>query len=111
MSVDKASGINHDLIGRIVRNQNLVTTEGTNKNLSGVSGEVRILKGRDEIDISSEARELNKTLYDLKAEIKQVPGTREEKIKIAKARIEDGVYDRDAIIKEVAGSIKDSILI
>jgi anti-sigma28 factor (negative regulator of flagellin synthesis) len=111
MSVDKTSGINHNLIGRIAGNQNLVKPEETKKTSSGVSNETKALRGRDKVEISSEARELHKTLSDLKAEIKQMPDTREEKIKIAKARIEDGAYDRDAVIKEIARSIKDSGLI
>ena len=111
MSVDKTSGINHNLIGRIAGNQNLVKPEETKKTSSDASSEVKTLKGRDKVEISSEAKELHKTLSDLKAEIKQIPDTREEKIKIAKARIEGGVYDREAVIKEVARSIKDSGLI
>lgn len=111
MSVDKTSGINHNLIGRILANQNLVKSEETKKTPSGVSNDAKTLSGGDKVEISSEARELHKTLSDLKAEIKQMPDTRKEKIEIAKARIEAGVYDRDAVIKEVARSIKDSGLI
>ncbi len=111
MSVDKTSGINHNLIGRIAGNQNPVKPEETKKTSPGVSNEVKTLKGRDKVEISSKAKELHKTLSQLKAEIKQIPDTREEKIEIAKARIEGGVYDRDAVIKEVARSIKDSGLI
>ncbi len=111
MSVDKTSGINHNLIGRIAGNQNLVKPEETKKTSSGVSNETEALRGRDKVEISSEARELHKTLSALKAEIKQMPDTREEKIKIAKARIEGGVYDSDAVIKEVARSLKGSGLI
>ncbi len=111
MSVDKASGNNHNLIGRIAGNQNLVKPEETKKTSSGVSSEVKTLKGRDKVEISSEAKELHKTLSYLKAEIKQMPDTREEKIKIAKARIEGGVYDRDPVIKEVARAIKGTGLI
>ena len=111
MSVDKTSGINHNLIGRIAGNQNLVKPEETKKTSSGVSNETETLRGRDKVEISSEARELNKTLSDLKAKIKQVPDTREEKIKIAKARMEGGDYDRDTVIKEVVRSIKGSGLI
>ena len=111
MSVDKTSGINHNLIGRIAGNQNHVKPEETKKTSSGISSEVETLKGRDKVEISSEARALHKTLSDLKAEIKQMPDTREEKIKIAKARIEGGDYDRAEVIKEVARSIKDSGLI
>ena len=108
MSVDKTSGINHNLIGRIAGNQNLVKPEETKKTSSGVSNEAKTVRGSDKVEISSEANELYKTLSGLKAKIKQMPDTREEKIKIAKARIEDGVYDRDAVIKEIARSIKDS---
>ncbi len=111
MSVDKTSGINHNIIGRIAGNQNLVKPEETKKTSSGVSNEVKTLKGRDNVEISSEAKGLHNTLSELKAEIIQIPDTREEKIEIAKTRIEGGVYDRDAVIKEVARSIKDSGLI
>ena len=111
MSVDKTSGINHNIIGRIAGNQNLVKPEEMKKTSTDVSNEVKTLRGGDKVEISSEARELHKTLSDLKAEIKQMPDTREEKIKIAKARIEGGDYDRDAVIKEAARSIKDSGLI
>jgi flagellar biosynthesis anti-sigma factor FlgM len=111
MSVDKTSGINHNLISRIAGNQNLVKPEETKKTSSGVSNEAKALRGGDKVEISSEARELHKTLSDLKAKMKQMPDTREEKIKIVKARIEEGVYDRDAVIKEVARSIKDSGLL
>lgn len=111
MSVDKTSGMNHNLIGRIAGNQNLVKPEETKKTSSDASNEVNALRGRDKVEISSEARALQKTLSDLKAEIKQMPETRGEKIKIAKARIDGGVYDSDAVIKEVARSIKDSGLI
>jgi len=111
MSVDKTSGINHNRLGRIAENQNLVKPEETKKTSSNVSHEAETLRGRDKVEISSEANELYKTLSDLKVKIKQMPDTREEKIKIAKARIEGGVYERDAVIKEVARSIKDSGLI
>jgi anti-sigma28 factor (negative regulator of flagellin synthesis) len=111
MSVDKTSGVNHNLIGRIAGNQNLVKPEETKKTSSSVSNESGVLRGRDKVEISSEARELHQTLSALKAEIKQMPDTREEKIKIAKARIEGGVYDSDAVIKEVARSLKGSGLI
>ncbi len=111
MSVDKASGINHNLVGRIAGNQNLVKSEEMKKTSSDVSNEAKTLRGGDKVEISSEARALHKTLSDLKAEIKQMPDTREEKIKIAKARIEGGVYDSDAVIKEVARSLKGSGLI
>jgi len=111
MSVDKTPGINHNLIGRIAKNQNLVKLEETKKTPSGVSNESKTLRGRDKVEISSGAKELHKTLSDLKAEIKQMPETREEKIEIAKARIEGGVYESGAVIKEVARSIKDSGLI
>ena len=108
MSVDKTSGINHNLIGRIAGNQNLVKPEETKKTSSGDSNETNSLRGRDKVEISSEAKELHKTLSDLKAEIKEMPDIREEKIKIAKARIEGGFYYRDTVIKGVARSIKDS---
>jgi len=111
MSVDKTSGINHNLIGRIAENQNHVKAEEAKKTSSNVSDEAKTLRGGDKVEISSEANELYKTLTDLKAKIKQMPDTREEKIKIANARIEGGVYERDAVIKEVARSIKDSGLI
>ncbi len=111
MSVDKASGINHNLVGRIAGNQNLVKPEETKKTSSDVANEVKTLRGGDKVEISSEAKELHKTLSDLKAKVKQMPDTREEKIKIAKARLEGGDYDGDAVIKEVARSIKESGLI
>lgn len=111
MSVDKASGINHNLIGRILTSQNLVKTEETKKASSGTSNEAKALAGGDMVEISSEARELHKTLSDLKAEIKRIPDTREEKVEMAKARIEAGDYDRDAVIKDVARSLKDSGLV
>ncbi len=111
MSVDKTSGINHNLIGRIAGNQNLIKPEESKKTSSGVSKEAKTLRGGDKVEISSEARELHKTLSNLKAEIKRMPDTRAEKIEIVKARIEEGVYDRDAVIKEVARSIKDSGLL
>ncbi len=111
MSVDKTSGINHNLIGRIAGNQNLVKPEETKKTSSGVSNEVKTARGSDKVEISSEARELHKTLSGLKDKMKQIPDTRKEKIELAKARIEAGVYEKDAVIKEVARSIKDSGLI
>ena len=111
MSVDKTSGINQNLIGRIAGNQNLVKPEETKKTSSGVSNGTEALRGRDKVEISSEAKALHQTLSDLKAELKQMPDAREDKIKIAKARIEGGVYDSDAVIKEVARSIKGSGLI
>lgn len=111
MSVDKTSGINHNLIAKIAGNQNLVKPEEGKKTSSGASNEAKTLRGGDKVEISSEAKALHKTLSDLTAKIKHMPDTREEKIKIAKARIEDGVYDSDAVIKEVARSIKESGLI
>ncbi len=111
MSVDKTSGINHNLIGRILSNQNLVKSDDAKKTSSGVSKDVQTSAGGDKVEISSEARELHKTLSGLKAKMKQIPDTRKEKIELAKARIEAGVYENDAVIKEVARSIKDSGLI
>ena len=111
MSVDKTSGINHKLLGRIAENQKIVKSGETKKTPSGVSNGEQTLKGRDKVEITSEAKELHKTFANLKAEIKQMPDTREEKIEIAKARINSGDYDRGAVIKEVARSIKDSGMI
>jgi flagellar biosynthesis anti-sigma factor FlgM len=111
MSVDKTSGINHNLIGRILTNQNLVKPEDAKKTSSGVSSDVQTLAGGDKVEISSEARELHKTLSGLKAKMKQMPDTRMEKIELVKARIDAGFYEKDAVIKEVARSIKDSGLI
>jgi anti-sigma28 factor (negative regulator of flagellin synthesis) len=111
MSVDKTSGSNHNLIGRILTNQSLVKSEDAKKTSSGVSSDAKTLSGGDKVEISSEARELHKTLAGLKAAIKQIPDTREEKINLAKARIEDGTYDRASVIKEVAKSLNGSGLI
>ncbi len=111
MSVDKTSGINHDLMKRAIGNQNIVKPDETKKTLSGISNDAKTVNGKDKVEISSEAKEFHKTLSGLKAAIKQMPDTREEKIKIVKARMENGVYDSDAVIKEVARSIKDSGLI
>lgn len=111
MSVGKTSGINHNLIGRILSNQNLVKSEDAKKGSSGVSSDAQVLVGGDKVEISSEARELHKTLSGLKDAVEQMPDTREEKIELVKARIEAGFYEKDAVIKEVAGSIKDSGLI
>ncbi|MGR3292827.1 MAG: flagellar biosynthesis anti-sigma factor FlgM [Candidatus Scalindua sp.] len=111
MSVDKTSGINHNLIGRILTNQNLVKSEESKKTSSGVSNDAQTLTGGDKVEISSEARELHKTLSGLKDEVKQMPDTRKEKIELVKARIEAGFYERDAVINEVARSIKDSGLV
>lgn len=111
MTVDKTSGINHNLIGRILSNQNLVKSDEAKKTSSGVSNDAQTLTGGDKVEISSEARELHKTLSGLKDEVKQMPDTRKEKIEIAKARIEAGFYDGDAVIKEVARSIKGSGLV
>ncbi len=111
MSVNKTPGINHNLIGRILSNQNLVKSEDAKKTSSVVSNDAQALVGGDKVEISSEARELHKTLSGLKDALKQMPDTREEKIELVKARIEAGFYEKDAVIKEVARSIKDSGLI
>ena len=111
MSVDKTPGINHNLIGRILSNQNLAKSEHAKKTSSGASNDAQALVGGDKVEISSEARELHKTLSGLKDAVKQMPDTREEKIELVKARIEAGFYEKDAVIKEVARSIKDSGLI
>ncbi len=111
MYVDKTSGVSHNPIRKIVRNQNLVKPEETKKPLSGVSNDAKTLRERDKVEVSLEAKEINKILSGLKEEIKQMPDTSEEKIKIAKTRIESGVYDIDAVKKEVARSIKNSGLI
>jgi len=108
MSVDKTPGINHNLIGRILSNQNLVKSDDAKKTSSGSSNEASTLTGGDKVEISSEARELHKTLSGLKAKMKQMPDSRKEKIELAKARIEAGHYEKDAVIKEIARSIKDS---
>ena len=108
MSVDKTPGINHNLIGRILSNQNLVKSDDAKKTSSGSSNEANTLTGGDKVEISSEARELHKTLSGLKAKMKQMPDSRKEKIELAKARIEAGYYDKDEVIKEIARSIKDS---
>ena len=111
MSVDKTSGINHNLIGRILTNQNLGKSDETKKMSSGASNDAQTLAGGDKVEISSEARELHKLLSGLKDQVKQMPDTRKEKIELVKARIEAGVYEKDAVIKEVARAIKDSGLI
>ena len=111
MAVDKTSGINHNLIGRILSNQNLVKSEDAKKTSSGVSSDAQTLVGGDKVEISSEARELHKALSSLKDEVKQMPDTRKEKIELVKARIDAGFYEKDAVIKEVARSIKDSGLL
>ncbi|GAX60064.1 anti-sigma-28 factor [Candidatus Scalindua japonica] len=111
MSVDKAAGINHGLIGKILTNQNLAKTEESKKTSSSVFNEGKALNGGDMVEISSEAKELHKMLSGLKSEIKHMPDTREDKIKMAKARIAEGVYDSNDVIKDVAKSIKDSGLV
>ncbi len=107
MTVDKTSGINQNLIGKILTNQNLVKPGDAKKASSGVSSDAQTLAG-DKVEISSEARDLHKALSSLKDEVKQMPDTRKEKIELAKARIEAGFYEKDAVIKEVAQSIKES---
>ncbi len=111
MSVDKTSGINHNLIGRILTNQNLVKSDEAKKTSSGVSSDAQALAGGDKVEISSEARDLHKMLSGLKDAVKQMPDTREDKIELVKARIEAGVYEKGSVIKDVARSIKDSGLI
>ncbi len=111
MSVDKTSGINHNLIGRILTNQNLAKSDDTKKASSVVSNDAQTLSGGDKVEISSEARDLQKALSSLKDEVKQMPDTRKEKIELVKARIEAGAYEKDAVIKDVARSIKDSGLV
>ncbi|MBT6053049.1 MAG: flagellar biosynthesis anti-sigma factor FlgM [Candidatus Scalindua sp.] len=108
MTVDKTSGIIHNLPGTIAGNKNIKRPEDVYKAASGASEDTHTLKVGDKVEISNEARDLQKKLSDLKAEIKMMPDTREEKLKNVKARIESGFYDRDAVIKEVARSIKDS---
>ncbi len=108
MSVDKTSGINQNLIGKILTNQNLVKSGDAKKTSSVVSSDAQTLAGGDKVEISSEARELHKALSSLKDEVKQMPDTRKDKIELAKARIDAGFYEKDAVIKEVARSIKDS---
>ncbi len=111
MSVDKTSGINQNLIGKILTNQNLVKSGDAKKTSSVVSSDAQTLAGGDKVEISSEARELHKALSSLKDEVKQMPDTRKDKIELAKARIDAGFYEKDAVIKEVARSIKDSGLL
>ncbi|MCP4254476.1 MAG: flagellar biosynthesis anti-sigma factor FlgM [Candidatus Scalindua sp.] len=111
MSVDKTSGINQNLIGKILTNQNLVKSGDVKKTSSSVSNDAQTLAGGDKVEISSEARELHKALSSLKDEVKQMPDTRNDKIELAKARIDAGFYEKDAVIKEVARSIKDSGLL
>jgi len=111
MSIDKPSEINHNLIGRILSNQNLVKSDETKKTSSDVSSDAQTLAGGDKVEISSEARELHKILSGLKDQVKHMPDTRKEKIELVKARIEAGVYEKDAVVKEIARSIKDFGLI
>ncbi len=111
MSVDKTSGINQNLIGKILTNQNLVKSGDAKKASSGVSSDTQILAGGDKVEISSEARDLHKALSSLKDEVKEMPDTRKEKIEMVKARIDAGFYEKEAVTKEVARSIKDSGLL
>lgn len=98
MSVDKMSGITH----------NLVKADEIKKADYGTSKEAQILRERDKVEISPEAKELQETLRDLRTEISKIPDAREEKIRDVKARIENGTYDQGAVIKEVARSLRES---
>ncbi len=109
MSIDKTSGINNSLVGRLTGNQNLVKPDDTKKTIPGAStNEEHLLRGGDKVEISIEAKALHKTLSGLKAEIGKLPDIREEKINQAKARIESGFYNRDTVTKEVAKSITNA---
>ena len=108
MSIDKTSGINNSLVGRIAGNQNLVKPDDTKKTTPGTSNEGQSLRGGDKVEISIEAKALHKTLSGLKAEIGKLPDIREEKMNQAKARIESGFYNRDTVTKEVAKSIMNA---
>ncbi len=108
MSIDKTSGINNSLVGRIAGNQNLVKPDDTKKTTHGASNEGQSLSRGDKVEISIEAKALHKTLSGLKAEIGKLPDVREEKINQAKARIESGFYNRDTVTKEVAKSIRNA---
>ncbi len=105
MSIDKTSGTNNNLVGRIAGNQNLIKPEETKKTTAGTSNDGHSLRGGDKVEISIEAKVLNKTLSSLKAEIEKLPDVREEKINQAKDRIESGFYNRDTVTREVAKSI------
>lgn len=108
MSIDKTSGINNSLVGRVSGNQNLVKPDETKKTVSGASREGHSLVGGDTVEISTEAKVLHETLSGLKAEIEMLPDIREEKINQVKARIESGFYNRDAVTKEIAEAIKSA---
>ena len=78
MTVDKTSGIIHNLPGTIAGNKNIKRPEDVYKAASGASEDTHTLKVGDKVEISNEARDLQKKLSDLKAEIKMMPDTREE---------------------------------
>ncbi len=105
MSIDRTSGVNDSLIGRIAGNQNLIKQDEAKKTTPGTSNDGHSLRGGDKVEISIEAKVLQKTLSGLKAEIGKLPDVREEKVNQAKARIESGFYNRDTVTKEIAKSI------